>query len=204
MRGAGQPVARAGQPVRVFHVLADVGARRADRRRVRRAAALRGRHQRLQHALAHQMPRHLAFGLRQEPVGKPADFGAIHRVLGEQPALALQDAARLVEIFGDDGGADDRHVALGKQHRQRRRGVERQELLAPRPGLLLDQHQFLAVFAEGEADETAGGEHRVMEKRQHGPAAFRRWPSRGRAAMTWRARRSGQSKGPTYRDRSTS
>jgi len=29
--------------------------------------------------------------------------------------------------------------------------------------LLLNEHKFLAVFAEGEADETARGEHRVWK-----------------------------------------
>ena len=140
----GQPVARAGQPVGVFHVLAHIGARRADRARIGRAAAQRLGHQRLQHAFAHQMPRHLALGLDQIPVGEPADFGAVHRVLGKQPAVALQNAAGLVEIFGDDMRADDRHVALRKQHRQRAGGVQRQEFLAPRPRLFLDQRQFLA------------------------------------------------------------
>ena len=116
------------------------------------------------------MPRHLALGLGEIPVGQAADLGAVHRVLGKQPPLALQHAARLVEIFGDHRGADDRHVAFGKQHGQGRRRVERQKLLAPRPRLFLDQHEFLAILAEGETDEAASGEHRVVEKRQHGPA----------------------------------
>ena len=52
--------------------------------------------------------------------------------------------------------ADDRHVALRQQHRQGAGRVERQEFLAPRPRLFLDQRQLLAIFAEREADKAAG------------------------------------------------
>ena len=110
--GSGQPVARAGQPVGVFEVLLDVGARRADRRRIGRAAALRRRHLRLEDALADQVAGHLAVGLDQIPVAQPADLGAADRILDEQALVALQHAAGLVDIFGDDARADDRHVAL--------------------------------------------------------------------------------------------
>ena len=120
------------------------------------------------------MPGDFAFGLVEIPVDEPADFGALHRVLGEQPLVALQDAARLVEIFGDHRCADDRHVALGQQDRQRAGRVQRQELLAPGPRLFLDQSQLLAILAESEADEATGGEHGMMEKRQHGSAMIKR------------------------------
>ena len=116
----------------------------------------------------------LAVGLAEVPVGQPADLGALHRVFGEQPLVALEHPARLVEIFGDHHGADDRHVALGKQDRQRAGRIERQELLAPRPRLFLDQRQLLAILAKGKAHEPAGGEHRVVEKRQHGSAMIGR------------------------------
>ena len=119
---AGQPVARAGQPVGVFQVLADIGTRRAD------DAPNSGEPppcalgiMRLQHALAHQMAGHVGLGLVEIPVDEAADFGPFHRVFGHQPALAHQRPARLVDIFGDHRRPHDRRVALGQQHRQRRR-----------------------------------------------------------------------------------
>jgi hypothetical protein len=114
------------------------------------------------------MLRHLAIGLDQIPVDEPADFGARDRVFGHQALVALERAACFVDIFGDHRCADDRLVGLGEQNRQRRRRVQLQKLLAPRPGLFLDQRQILAIFAKGQADETAGCEKRMVEQGQHG------------------------------------
>ena len=58
---------------------------------------------------------------------------------------------------------DNECVALGQQHRQRAGRVERQEFLAPRPWLFLDQRQLAAIFAKGEADETGGSGHRMVK-----------------------------------------
>ena len=149
-------------------MLLDIRARGTDGGGVRRAAALRRRHDRLQHALAHQMPRHLGLGLFEIPVDQPADFGTADRILGEQSLVALQRATCLVDIFGDDGRADDRLVALGEQHGDVSGRVERQELLATVPGLFLDQGKFLAILPEGEADEAAAGEKRMVKQREHG------------------------------------
>ncbi len=46
-------------------------------------------------------------------------------IFGEKAAFALQHAARLVEILGNHGGADDRHVAFGEQHGQGAGRIER-------------------------------------------------------------------------------
>jgi hypothetical protein len=119
-------------------------------------------------ALAHQMAGDVGLELAEIPVDQAADLGPRQRVLGHQPAVALQHAARLVEIFGGDGCADDRPVALGQKNRQRRRRVQRQEFLAPLPGLLLDQRQLLAIFGEGEAQEATRGEQGMMKQGQHG------------------------------------
>src|SRR5690606_40399953 len=79
--------------------------------------------------------------------------------------VALQDPTGFIQIFRNHRGADDRHVAFGKQDRQRTRGVERKKLLAPGPRFFLYQSQFLAILAEGEANEPAGGEHGIDRKR---------------------------------------
>jgi hypothetical protein len=73
-------------------VLADIGARRAQHLRVRRAAALIRRHLQLEDTFAHQRPRHVGFHLLQEPFDQPADFGALEGVFRQKPAIALQHA----------------------------------------------------------------------------------------------------------------
>src|SRR5690606_41693877 len=94
--------------------------------------------------------------------------------------VALQDPTGFIQILRNHRGADDRHVAFGKQDRQRTRGVERKKLLAPGPRFFLYQSQFLAILAEGEANEPAGGEHGMMEKRQHDTATEKLWRIAGR------------------------
>jgi hypothetical protein len=136
-------------------VLFDVGPRCADRGRIGCAAALRRWHLRLEHTFPHQMPGHVVFGLFQIPGHNAPDFGARHRVFGKQPLVALQHAARLVNIFGNSSRADHRHIAFGQQNRQIAGRVQRQKLLAPRPGLFFDQRQLFTVFAKCETDKAA-------------------------------------------------
>ena len=74
---------------------------------------------------------------------------------------------RLIDIFGDDGGAGNRRPAFVDQHRRGAGGIERQERLAPLPGPLLHQAQIEAVFAQHQADEARMRTERVVIEREH-------------------------------------
>ena len=62
---------------------------------------------------------------------------------------------------------DNRHVAFRQEDGKRAGWVQRQEFPAAQPGLLLDQREFLAILAEGNADEAAGSEDRMMKEGEH-------------------------------------
>src|SRR5690606_4528428 len=101
------------------------------------------------------MTRDVALGFDKIPVHKAPYLGALDGILGHQPTFAPQSPAGLVEIFSDYGRADDRMISFGKKRRHRAGRIEREEFLSPRPGSLLDQSNFLAIFAERKPDEAA-------------------------------------------------
>ncbi|EGE58995.1 hypothetical protein RHECNPAF_2530074 [Rhizobium etli CNPAF512] len=154
---AGQPLARAGKPGEIAHMLADIRAGRAQNLRVRRSAALIGGHLQLVDTLAGERFRHVVFHLLHEPFAQPADFRPLERIFGEQPPVALQHAMRLVQIFGNDGRAAERAHAVVDIDRQRAGRIERQEIPALLPCLLLDQIRLIAVFGQDQPDEARCG-----------------------------------------------
>ena len=100
-------------------------------------------------------------------MGQAADFDAGAGLRRQQPEFGKLAAARLVEIFGDDGGARNRRRALLHQHRRGAGGIEHQELLAPFPGPLLDEARRLPELVEGEPDKTRVRTEWMMKQRQH-------------------------------------
>lgn len=119
----------------------------------RRAAALFGGHLKLEDALARQRPRHILLHLLHEPFRQPADFGALERIFGQEPAIALQNAMCLVEIFGDDRSAAERPHAVIDVDRQGASRVQSQEIAALFPGLFLDQLRLIAIFRQDQTNE---------------------------------------------------
>ncbi len=105
------------------------------------------------HPFAHQRPRHVLFHLLHEPFRQTADLGALERVFGQKPAVSLQNAMGLVEIFGNDGGAAERPHAVIDIDRQGAGGVERQKVASLFPCLFLDQLRLIAVFGQDQTDE---------------------------------------------------
>jgi hypothetical protein len=85
----------------------------------------------------------------------------------QQAQVAQLTAADLVEELGDDGGARDRRMPLGHQHRGGAGGIEHEEILAPLPDPLLDGARGEPVLADREPHEARMRAERMMEQRQH-------------------------------------
>src|SRR5204863_308839 len=81
--------------------------------------------------------------------------------------LAPWHVAQIIDRRKMRRGAGNGRHALGKQHRRRSGGIERQERLAPFPGPLLDQPQIEAVFAQDQANEARMRTERMVEQCEH-------------------------------------
>ena len=134
-------------------MIADIVAGGAQRVGIGRPAALFARHMALEHALGHQRPAHLGVEFVVEPARQPPHLDALARPRRHQPVRPGR--ARLLDIFGDDGAARNRRLAVGHQHRDVAGRIEQQELLAPLPEALLDMACLDAVFTENQDARSA-------------------------------------------------
>src|SRR5215472_18917043 len=86
---------------------------------------------------------------------------------GHEPRVAELPAAGLVEIFGNDGGARHRRMALLHQHRGAAGRIDGEELGPALPHPLLDRPHGDTVLAQGQPDEARMRTERMVEQRQH-------------------------------------
>jgi hypothetical protein len=100
-------------------------------------------------------------------MGQAADFDPGAGLGRQQPEFRELAAARLGEIFGNDGRARNRRRALFHQHRRGAGGIEHQEVLAPLPGALLDEPRGLPKLLQDEPDKTRVRTEWMMKQGQH-------------------------------------
>ena len=150
---AGEPRTGSSEIADVAQMIAQIGARHANRVHVRRAAAVARIHIALVDLLGHQQIAGLGVEFDVEPAHQPPDLHPAKRVLRQQPAIAEGETARLVEIFGNHVGARHGWRTLLAQHRRRALGVEQQELASPLPRPLLDQCRLHAEFGQDKPNE---------------------------------------------------
>jgi hypothetical protein len=170
--GARKPVAGAHQPADIRQMVLYIGARGTHRLGIGGTATLGDRNKALVDTLAHQWAAHFFKELVVEPAGQPAHLDTSTGFGRHQPGLRRLPALRLIEIFGDGGGAGNGRHALFDQDRRGAGGIELEELRPPLPYPLLRELYRKRKLVQRQPDKARMRAEWVMEQRQHAVASM--------------------------------
>jgi hypothetical protein len=169
---ARKPVSVPDQIADIAQMIADVGARRAHKFHIRRAAPRRCGHESFIDFFRHKPVRDFTEEFLMKPVEQAADLDAFMRRIRQKPVIAQRMAVDLVEIFGKRAGARHHGAAILDPNRRLSRRIQNQEIFAPLIDLFFEKRGFEAVFANQKPGEARMRTKRMVIKKRHCHAVY--------------------------------